>query len=328
MPRRSGVAVGARFSAIGLGALASLAEGSLMKESEHPISAILPNTKYYEIESKLAAATFGIWVTTPPRYEAEPERKFAPVYLTDGNLAAPSFAPRSVMLTSDPIAPIEPIIQIAIGYCGAEAHDVLRRRNRDLLPPGEPVNPSFDAAIDDFVAKGVMTVEQADDYKRSIRDTRADLFLAFLTEELHPQLAAVYRFDDSKAGLFGASYGGLFALWVALQRTTLFKKIGAHSPGMLVDNSCVFKLLKQEQDADADHAGRQLHMTVCEREITFPSFYQMLGRNFALFMELIGGGPLRNLELTARIIPDESHATSTSAGWSSFLRTCYPSRGR
>jgi uncharacterized protein len=308
--------------------LVDLAKESVMKETEHPLSAILPNTKYFEIVSKSADATFGVWVTTPPHYEAESDRRFPPVYLTDGNLAAPCFAPRSVMLSSDPIAPIEPIIQIAIGYCGAEAHDVLRRRNRDLLPPGEPVNPSFDKAIDDFVVKGVMTVEQADDYKRSIRDTRADLFLAFLTEELHPQLATIYRFDDSRAGLFGASYGGLFSLWLALQRNALFKKIGAHSPGIQVDDSRVFELLKQEQDADADHAGRQLHMTIAEREITFPSFYQMLGRNFAVFLEMIGSVPLRNLTLTARIIPDESHATSSSAGWSSFLRTCYPSRGQ
>lgn len=155
----------------------------------------------------------------------------------------------------------------------------------------------------------------------------ADRFLAFLSDELHPWIASLYRVDEAATGLFGYSYGGLFATYAALRRTR-FRRVGAGSPGIVARASKLFAAYEAELAANADHSGRMLHMTVCEREITVPSFYQVaVGAGSAEFMTLAGTRPLRGLRFSSHISPLESHASGLWPSWFSFLRTCYPAAG-
>ncbi len=63
---------------------------------------------------------------------------------------------------------------------------------------------------------GVRTREEADAYLAELRDTHADVFLSFLTAELHPRIERDYGTAASGHGLFGYSYGGLFSLYAWL----------------------------------------------------------------------------------------------------------------
>ena len=58
------------------------------------------------------------------------------------------------MLSSDPIAPIEPFILVCIGYCGEDARRTLAVRARDLLPPGEPLPEGAEQSMRKIVAMG------------------------------------------------------------------------------------------------------------------------------------------------------------------------------
>jgi uncharacterized protein len=298
---------------------------SLLVSAQHPMAAVLPNTEYFEIDSAVAGVRYAIWVTTPPLYAGEPDRHFPAVFVTDGNMRVLK-APGNYLLFIDPIHPIQPFIQVSIGYCGDEAADLMRVRNRDLLPPGEPAPQVFLTGIDEFVAKGAMTSAEGEAYKASLAQGRADLFLRFMAEELHPAVTARWRIDVATSSLYGYSYGGLFAAWVAMQRHPLFTRIGAGSAGMTTPQSKVFELLANELSAGADHSGRRLHMTVCEREITATSFYQLLGNSFAQFVTTLGATPLKGLTFTTHIVPYESHFTGDANSWFSFLRACYSAR--
>jgi predicted alpha/beta superfamily hydrolase len=284
-------------------------------------AALMPTTDYYEIRSDRVGTRFAIWVTRPEGYV--PGTRVPAIYLTDGNTAVQALAVRSIGLRDDPIHPIRPVLIVSVGYTGAEAGDMLRVRNRDLVPPGEPVDPRLEAEVDRRERSGSMTARQAADYKASLRATHADRFLAFLIEDLHPLIAARYAIDERQTGLFGYSYGGLFATWTALQRPPLFTRIGAGSPGMMLSSSVVFAELERQQREQVDHAGRHLHMTVQDLEITAPTVYQSLGESFARFNAMIGRVPLPGLDFTSRIIPSESHATGVAPAWFSFLRACY-----
>ncbi|XGU21794.1 alpha/beta hydrolase-fold protein [Rhodococcus sp. 3Y1] len=63
-----------------------------------------------------------------------------------------------------------------------------------------------------------MTQEYVDAYLEELADTHGDVFLDFLTNELHPRLySSELRVSESGHGLFGYSYGGLFALYAWLR---------------------------------------------------------------------------------------------------------------
>ncbi len=292
--------------------------------STSPISAMLPATRYFEVDSSIVGAKFGVWVTTPPRYDAEPDARYPAIYQPDGNVAVPLTAPTASLLPDDPINPIQPFIQVSVGYVGQDAKQGLAVRARDLIPPGEPLSIGVDeSSMNELVQAGMLDAEGAELYLHYLRNPAGDNFLAFLTDELHPLVAEQFRVDDDALGLHGYSYGGLFATYAALRRTR-FRKIGAGSAGIPAGRSTVFEAYDGDFASGADYAGRMLHMTVCEKEITTGSVYQpLVGTGTVEFMSRAEQTPLQGLAFSAKIIPEESHATGLAASWFSFLRTCY-----
>ena len=296
-------------------------------EQEFPDWARLPNTRYFEVTSAIAGARYAIWVTVPPQYKSDPEASYTVLFAPDGNGMAPAAAPRLQMLSADPVAPIEPFILVCIGYCGEDAGRTLAVRARDLIPPGEPLPEGAEQGMSKVVAMGLLDQAGADLYLNHLRNPAADKFLGFITDELFPLIAAAWRVKPGEHGLFGYSYGGLFAAYAALRRPSLLTRIGAGSPGILAGTSRIFDLYRAELSNDGDHSGRRLHLTVCESELTVPGYYQAaVGLGTAEFLTLTGTRPLKGLKVTSRIIPLESHATGGLASWADFLRSCLPGR--
>ncbi|WP_225844154.1 alpha/beta hydrolase [Streptomyces albus] len=293
-------------------------------ETTPPLAAMLPGTRYFELKSEAVGAQFGVWVTTPPRYESETERRYPAIYQPDGNLTAPQTASAMQMLRDDPINPVRPFIQVSVGYIGEDTTRLLAVRARDLLPPGEPLLPTTNTeSLDLLVQAGYLDADAAKLYWHNLQNPAADKFLFFLVDELHPLISAEFRVDDASTGLWGFSYGGLFATYAALRRTP-FSRIGAGSPG-IVPQSKVFELYDSEAEEEADYSGRMLHMTVCEKELTAVSPYQAyIGLGATKFITQAGKNLLSGLTFSSKIIPAESHATGLSASWFSFLRHCYP----
>ncbi len=293
---------------------------SELQSAQPPIFVTLPNTEYFEIDSAVVGRRFAVWVTVPNYFDAS--RAYPIIYLPDGNLAAALTAP--ILVMDDMIQPKQPYIQVSIGYPPSEIAKIFLLRNFDLIPAGEPASPVTMGMIDGAVAGGAMPKEFADAMKASMTNARADLFLSFLTDELHPQIAAKFKVDENACGLFAFSMGGLFAIYAALQRHPLFKRIGAGSPGILTPQSVVFDILEKAAREGADYAGTHLHLTANELEITTPGYYQAtLGPNFGRFLSALSATPLKGLTVSSQIIPNETHSTGPTASFASFLRACY-----
>lgn len=173
----------------------------------------LAGTDYFEMRSS-GGHDYGIWVTTPPGYDRATTHAPA-VYVLDGNWAVGMTAPL-IVTQMDPMQRIRPYIQVSVGYAGDEAQDWDRLRNRDFVPPGEPVAKELIDAVEMGFRAGARTREEADAYLAELRDTHADAFLGFLTSELHPRIEHDYGTAESGHGLFGYSYGGLFGLYAWL----------------------------------------------------------------------------------------------------------------
>lgn len=149
----------------------------------------LADTDYFEMRSG-GGHDYGIWVTTPPGYHRA--MTHAPVvYVLDGNWAVGLTAPL-IVTQMDPMQRIQSYIQVSVGYAGEEAQDWDRLRNRDFVPPGEPIAKELIDAVEMGIDAGARTREEADAYLAELRDARADVFLSFLTAELHPRIERDY----------------------------------------------------------------------------------------------------------------------------------------
>lgn len=278
----------------------------------------LPDTEYLEITSR-SGNRYGAWITTPPHYD-ESADPLPLLYVLDGNWAVGLTAPL-IASQADPFLPIDPFIQVTIGYAGEEAASWEHLRNRDLVPPGEPIGASTRATLEWARESGSMTQEQVDAYLEQLSNTRADAFLDFLTGELHPHVQSRLPVRDTGHGLFGYSYGGLFGLYAWLRREELFSTIGAGSPGVASSDSSIFPLLDALPHHAGDSPATRLHITLNEAELLGPiPFYREMSRSV---LDVVDGIHSKGWTsaLTTRIFRD-THVTGSQASFMSYLRTC------
>ncbi|ORA32831.1 alpha/beta hydrolase [Mycobacterium aquaticum] len=273
----------------------------------------LADTDYFEMRSS-GGHGYGVWVTMPPGYDRTSMQ--APVvYVLDGNWAVGLTAPL-IVTQLDPMQRIQPYIQVSVGYAGEEAQDWDRLRNRDLVPPGERIAQELVDALEMGVQAGARTREEADAYLAELRDTHADVFLSFLTAELHPRIQREYGTAASGHGLFGYSYGGLFSLYAWLTGSTPFASIGAGSPGVVTTDSQVFASLQAMGD---NPPATKLHVTFNDRELLgHLAIYRNLAMNTATVLDRLTS---RGRAVTSEIL-HETHVTGLQASFLSYLRTC------
>jgi predicted alpha/beta superfamily hydrolase len=273
----------------------------------------LADTDYFELRSS-GGHDYGVWVTTPPGYD--PATTPAPVvYVLDGNWAVGLTAPL-IVTQKDPMQQIQPYIQVSVGYAGEDAQHWARLRNRDLVPPGEPIAQEVVDAVETGIQSGAMTRSAGDAYLAELHETHADAFLAFLTTQLHPRIERDYGVSASGHGLFGYSYGGLFSLYTWLTGSTLFDSIGAGSPGVASEDSQIFARLEELGDS---LPAVKLHLTVNDRELLGElAVYQNLAKNAATVLHRLTA---RGAAVTSAVLRD-THVTGLQASFLSYLRTC------
>ncbi|MFJ9557398.1 alpha/beta hydrolase [Nocardiopsis sp. NPDC101807] len=279
----------------------------------------LPDTEYLEITAR-SGHRYGVWVTTPPGY-ADSTDPLPLVYVLDGNWTVGLTAPL-IVTQADPYLTIAPYIQVSVGYTGEEAEAWAQIRNRDLVPPGEPVGDDMLATLTAARDTGAMTQEQVDAYLAELAEPRADVFLDFLTGELHPHLRSRLRVGDSGHGLFGYSYGGLFALYAWLRGTGLFATVGAGSPGVASTDSQIFTLVEALPERGEDAAAPQLHITLNEAELLGDiPFYRGMARNVLATVEQLRAKG-RSQEVSTAML-HETHVTGLQASFLSYLKACH-----
>lgn len=280
---------------------------------------LLPDTEYLEITAR-SGQTYGIWITTPPGY-ADSKDPLPLIYVVDGNFAVGLTAPL-IITQADPSLDVAPYVQVSIGYAGEEAVSWATRRNRDLVPPGEPVGEEVRTTLETALDSGAMTQEQVDAYLAELRETRADVFLDFLTGELHPHLRSKLRVSESGHGLFGYSYGGLFALYAWLRGTGPFASVGAGSPGVASADSRILTLVEALPEPGEDAAAPRLHITLNEAELLGDiPFYRGMARNVLTTVEQLHAKG--RSERVSQALLRETHVTGLQASFLSYLKACH-----
>lgn len=279
----------------------------------------LPDTEYLEVTAQ-SGHRYGVWVTTPPGY-ADSTDPLPLIYVVDGNWTVGLTAPL-IITQADPYLSIGPYIQVSIGYAGQEAASWAHLRNRDLVPPGEPLGEEMVATVEWARDTGKMTQEQMEAYLAELSDTHADVFLDFLTAELHPRLQSKLRVSESGHGLFGYSYGGLFALYAWLREAAPFATFGAGSPGVVSRGSQIFSLVEALPEPGEDSGAPRLHITMNEAEALgdIPIYRGMARNVLAVVEQLHTKGRSQHVSNT---MLHETHVTGLQASFLSYLKACH-----
>lgn len=287
------------------------------------LSAMIPATRFFTISSKRVGATFGIWVTVPPQYYLR-DVEFPILYVTDANMQVALTAPLGLAMSVDPVRPVRPFIQVAIGYIGEDVANFIRVRNRDLVPPREPYPTQMANHLKPRVDRGLISEAELSVLLEDLKHTAGDRFLAFITEELHPEIARQWRVHNDDVGLFGYSYGGLFSLFAFGAAGTFFRTVGASSPGILSADSDIFSSYRRLVDSPSATYPERLHLTINASECFGPEeLYRDLARQYLALVDTMRRTPLPRLRATAETILGEVHGTGIADAFRSFVRSCY-----
>ncbi|MFV3074956.1 alpha/beta hydrolase [Niveispirillum fermenti] len=249
----------------------------------------------------MPAAAFGwdyeVQVALPASYHAMPDKHYPVLWVTDGPFLLHLTVGLLNTLVIGGLAP--EMIVVGIG-CSADAGvaEFGRRRAIDFAPPGR--NILFDGPGGDYFRKlGVPEDGQ---------QQKADDLLAFLVDEVRPDLARTYRMSADH-GLLGHSGGGMFANYALFARPGAFGRYIIGSPSSNAVDRSAFRL---ETDYAAAHADLKAHVFfgAGEREIGQISLAAWgIVSAPVLMAETLLLRQYPSLKLTTRIFPGKDHSS-------------------
>jgi len=173
-----------------------------------------PNTTMF---SSFVGEDYEYRVFLPRGYEEHPNRHYPVLYMHDGSVAWDDAlgSPTDLdgLINAELVARglVGEMVMVAVDNMALNACGWRERRARDYLPPGNTGAPEGCAPT----------------------NGEADLYAAFITQELKPFIDSQYRTlaDPSRTFDTGFSWGAVFAFYVAWEHDDIFSRIGAQSPG-------------------------------------------------------------------------------------------------
>lgn len=174
--------------------------------------ALIPDTTVFDIAPESGGPPWRIFLYRPP---GEPPAQGWPVlYYLDANAVAGTAADIMRVQAAWPLGTgIEWGVMVGIGYPVDGAYDSVRRSWDMGPPPGETYPPHTPGGPD-------------------VRTGGADAFLAFIEEELKPEIARRLAVDPARQAILGHSFGGLFVLHALFRRPQAFARWISASPAI------------------------------------------------------------------------------------------------
>lgn len=278
----------------------------------HPTSASLLATESHPLTSKATGVTYDLSIALPYTYLPDTGKggpfggtldAYPVVYLLDANWFF-GLATDTVRSMAWCGRTYDAII-VGIGYPETDSAQetwrcVSELRANDLTPVRSDIDETDNSAW----------------LNRPVKTGGGDKFYAFLKTELLPWVEQNYRADPAKRILAGHSYGGLFALYAALQEPDLFASYIAASPYL---RDAARTLFTREPEYAASHTDlpTQIYLSAGEFEesaddTTITDLYRLAAaleaRNY------------KGLSLTKQVLPDNNHCEAFVPGLQAGLK--------
>lgn len=200
-------------------------------------------TRWFDLQDRATGAVRRLFLWLPPG--RMPDAGWPSLTMTDGNAVIGTAVDAMRAQAAYPLGTnIAWGALIAVGYPTAEAYDPFRR-SWDLGPPPGRSYPPFWPDTPEVRTGGGAEMAR------------------FVLEDVRDFLAGQTRLDPARQGLFGHSFGGLFALWLLFTRPDAFTHWIAASPSITWEDGFLLSHLDR-----FDPGGRPLaiHLSAGEWE--------------------------------------------------------------
>jgi len=244
------------------------------------------NTEVREIISTKKNRQYFAYVHLPQNYY-ESDKKYPVLYLTDAEeFSFGLYTSIFLLLRLD--NEIGDIILVGISN-GGNLYEHFLRRRRDYTPTND----------EDYSGSG-----------------EAAEHLRFIKEDLIQTIDREYRTDSSNRGIWGSSYGGLFAIYAMLNSPETFQNYIIASPSLWWHDRSMLENVKTFVEGYQELTAN-IYSALGEQETT------RMRDGWEQFNDLLGGRSNRDLNLTTELLQDETHVSMIPTAFTRGLKALY-----
>jgi hypothetical protein len=263
----------------------------------------IPGTQVFDLPDARRNIPYQIFVSLPPSYGSQPERRYPVVFVTDADYGFPML--RLIGRRMNGERPrLEEFILVGLSY--AKGEDGMVSRRRDYTPTAKgPSTAPADARHGESIA-----------YRDYLRDT------------VLPFVDAKWRTLPDRRVYVGHSYGGLLGAQILLTEPQIFSGYVLGSPSFWFDKRFLLReapgLLARQKSIDA-----KVYLYIGAFEALRPGdrrYHQEVDmvRDNQVFADLLRARDFKQLDLQADVLPDEDHFSIAPRGFTKGLLHILP----
>ncbi len=250
-------------------------------------------TEVWNVPDPASGRDYQVFVSVPPSYADEPERRYPVLYVTDADYAFPLV--RGIARRLNVEGPVvEEFILVGLSY--ALGDEPMTSRRRDYTP----TSPRHGAPAGGDPHGG------------------GDAYVAYLRDQVIPFVAGRYRSDEGRRMLLGHSYGALLATQVLFSDPALFSGYVLGSPSYWYDGG-VMDAFERTYAEGHDDLDASIYMYVGEYERpAHGKRYDMVGDARRMAASL-GARRYPSLRIRLDVLDDEDHLSVAPRGFTHGL---------
>jgi predicted alpha/beta superfamily hydrolase len=262
---------------------------------------VLAGTQVWTVPDPVSGRDYEVFVSLPASYDAEPQRRYPTLYVTDADYAFPIL--RQIARRVNLNGPVlEEFILVGLSYAKGEGGAA--SRSRDYTPI--PCKP----------------------------ESRCDLthggggaYQAYLKSEVLPFIEGRFRADPGARVLLGHSYGGLLGAQILFTDPEMFQAYVLGSPSFWFGQRHIMEMEADYAQAHTDLPA-EVFMYIGAFETPGPSSrhatrYDMVGE-MAAMEQVLKSRAYPSLSLQSTVLADEDHLTVAPTGFTRALLAVLP----
>ena len=264
---------------------------------------VLKGTQVWTLPDPVSGRDYEVFVSLPASYDADPQRRYPVLYVTDADYAFPIIRQIARRVNLDgPV--IEEFILVGLSYSQGDSGVV--SRNRDYTP-----TPNGPRRASSYVQGG------------------GPAYQAYLTNHALPFIEDRFRADQKKRVLLGHSYGGLLGAQILFTDPTLFSAYVLGSPSFWYDDRHIMTMEAAYARAHRDLAA-EVFMYIGGWEVPGADRRNTSGPDMVADVrameQRLTSRAYPNLKVRSTVLEDEDHLTVAPVGFNRALTAVLPAQ--
>lgn len=264
---------------------------------------VLTGTQVWTVPDPVSGRDYEVFISLPPSYEADPDRHYPVLYVTDADYAFPIIRQIARRVNLD-----GPVIQefILVGLSYSQGDSGVVSRNRDYTP-----TPNGPSGAGSSVHGG------------------GPAYQTYLKTQAIPFIESRFRADPERRVLLGHSYGGLLGAQVLFTDPQMFSAYVLGSPSFWFDRRHIMGMeaayARTHQDLPADvfmYVGSWEAPGSDRRNTTTAD---MVGDVKAM-EQTLKSRAYPHLKVRSVVLEDEDHLTIAPVGFTRALKAVLPAQ--